>query len=52
MGYLYTTFIRLHVKCAILATPVVSPQIFVKVQSIKFHDNPFSGRRADTCGWA
>ena len=28
----------------------VSERIFMKISEIKFHENPSSGSRADTCG--
>jgi hypothetical protein len=43
-------YLGLHVKCLILNKFGVSRQIFVKVLSFKFHENPSSGSRADTCG--
>jgi len=33
-----------------LIKSAVSQQSFVEVLNIKFHENPSSGRRADTCG--
>jgi hypothetical protein len=42
--------LSLHFSCPILADFGPSQQIFVNVPLIKFHENPPSGSRADTCG--
>jgi hypothetical protein len=43
-------YFGLHVKYAILTELGVPTQIFIKVLTVKFHANPSSGNRTDTCG--
>jgi len=51
--FIVIMYLGLHVKCPIVCLIlnkfVVSGQIFVRVFSIKFHENPSSGSRADRC---
>ena len=44
------TCLGLNVKCTIVTEFVFPRRIFMKVPNIKFHEDSFSGSRADTCG--
>jgi len=52
--FIVVMYLGLHVKCPIVCLILnkfgVSGQIFVRVFSIKFHEKPPSGSRADTYG--
>jgi len=50
----YKKYLGLHVECPIFLSDLtksgVSEQIFVKIPNIKFHESPYRGSGADTCG--